>query len=159
MLLKIRLESLAEMCIRHDIDFDYAYKSVVDTKEKGVLVVDTQDAHFPKKLLNIKQKDPNKPLTDRDVEENYLGEGVGTELKLLLSRYLGIRTSAGCKCNQHAQEMNQKGVQWCESNKETILRWLQEESKKKKLPFIRTAAFSLISIAIYKYKRRKAKES
>lgn len=159
MLLKIRLESFAEMCIRHDIDFDQAYKSVVDSEKKGVVVVDTQDKHFPKKLLNIKQRDPSKPITDREVEENFLGEGVGTELKLLLSRYLGIRTSAGCKCNQHAQEMNQRGVQWCESNKEQILRWLQEESKKKKLPFIRTAAFSLISIAIYKYKRRKAKAS
>ena len=52
----------------------HAYKSVVDTEGKGVLVVDTQDAHFPKKLLNIKQKDPNKPLTDRDIEENYLAK-------------------------------------------------------------------------------------
>jgi len=81
----------------------------------------------------------------------------GTELKRMLSK-MGFKTNhTGCKCNDHAKKMDyleQAHPGWCEDNIDTICGWLEVEAKKRRLPFIKTAAVFLIKRAIKKaYKR------
>ena len=146
MLVKIKLQHLADLCIKHDYSFEECYQSVVDKSENDILTMDTVHKNFPHTLkeaahaAELKKVDGLAPTVP----------GVGTEMKTLLSDYLGIKTNASCKCNQRANEMNAKGVDWCEANKDLIVSWLQEETKRRKMPFIKTAAITLINIAIWK---------
>lgn len=76
--------------------------------------------------------------------------GPGTELKALLKR-VGIVASPGCSCNTRAKLMDANELKepgWCEKNLETICDWLQEEAKKRKLPFLRMAGKILVRKAI-----------
>jgi hypothetical protein len=82
--------------------------------------------------------------------------GPGTELKKLLSK-IGIKSSPSCSCNKRAAEMDRQGVAWCEQNVETICDWLQEESAKRKLPFVRLAGKALIYMAIRRATRGNSK--
>lgn len=82
--------------------------------------------------------------------------GPGTELKKLLSK-IGIKSSPSCSCNKRAAEMDRQGVAWCEQNVETICDWLQEESTKRKLPFVRLAGKALIYMAIRRATRGNSK--
>jgi len=54
--------------------------------------------------------------------------------------------------------MNTNGPEWCEENMGTILNWLQEESTKRKLPFIRSVAKLMVQRAINRSRRLLAKE-
>lgn len=81
--------------------------------------------------------------------------GVGTELKLMLSR-IGIREQWGCHCAARAIVMDKEGPDWCEKNKETIVIWLEEEAKRRKLPFVRVLARLLVSRAIRSARRKLA---
>jgi hypothetical protein len=73
--------------------------------------------------------------------------GAGTQLAKMLHR-LGFKISPTCKCMARAREMDRRGVQWCRDNIETIVGWLEEEAKKRKLPFLRVAARLLVRRAI-----------
>jgi hypothetical protein len=44
--------------------------------------------------------------------------------------------------------MNERGVDWCETNLPVILSWLKEESEKRHLPFIETIASMIVKRAI-----------
>ena len=80
--------------------------------------------------------------------------GPGTELASLL-RMLGINAKEkGCSCKSHARRMDREGPQWCRDNIETILGWLQTEAKKRKLPFIKTAAKQVVLLAIRRAEKR-----
>jgi hypothetical protein len=83
--------------------------------------------------------------------------GVGTELSKLLAK-VGIKANEGCKCKARAEEMNRRGVAWCEKNIELIVDWLEEESTKRHLPFVRAAGKILVRRAIRSAKRQ-SKES
>lgn len=72
--------------------------------------------------------------------------GVGTGLKKLLSLFL--LKSGSCNCDQHVEVMNLEGPQWCLTNLETVVDWLQESAKERKLPFIRVLAKKLVKRAI-----------
>lgn len=82
--------------------------------------------------------------------------GPGTELKALLSK-IGIRSSPTCSCNKRAKTMDEKGIEWCEQNVETICDWLGEESAKRKLPFVRLAGKAIIHLAIRRAKKSNKK--
>jgi len=82
--------------------------------------------------------------------------GPGTELERLLKMF-GIEASPGCSCHARAALMDHRGPEWCEQNIETIIGWLEEEAKRRRLPFIRPGARILIHRAI-KAARKKAKE-
>jgi hypothetical protein len=56
-------------------------------------------------------------------------EGPGIELKKLLDKF-GFKPAKNCKCDQHILEMNQRGVEWCSENIETIIGWLKEEASR-----------------------------
>jgi hypothetical protein len=73
--------------------------------------------------------------------------GPGTELKALLGK-LGIQASENCKCNRRAREMDERGTQWCRDNLDAVLDWLAEESRNRKIPFVRQAARIVVKMAI-----------
>lgn len=85
---------------------------------------------------------PEQPRTPVDI-----GDGPGTELKRMLA-LLGFSSSPGCKCHQRALEMNERGVEWCSENLDTIVSWLKEEADRRRLPFSRVAASLLVRKAI-----------
>jgi hypothetical protein len=78
--------------------------------------------------------------------------GAGTELKKLLGR-IGIRSKPSCSCNARAREMDAKGVLWCDNNLETVVGWLREESKRRRVPFVPVAGRLLIRRAIANARR------
>jgi hypothetical protein len=49
--------------------------------------------------------------------------------------------------------MNTNGPDWCDENLGTILNWLEEESKKRNLPFVRTVAKMMVQRAVNKSRR------
>jgi len=73
--------------------------------------------------------------------------GPGTELKKLLAR-VGITATPDCACNAHAAEMDRQGVEWCESNLDTIVGWLREQAAARGLPFLDVAGRLLVRRAI-----------
>lgn len=73
-------------------------------------------------------------------------KGPGTELKKLLERFW-VRTG-NCKCAHRAIIMNRWGPDRCELEKEIILGWLQEEARKRWIPFVESVARSLVNRAI-----------
>lgn len=85
-------------------------------------------------------------------------DGPGTILSGMLSA-LGIKSTANCSCRRRAITMNVNGPEWCEENMETILSWLEEESKKRKLPFVKIVASAMVHRAIKKSKRLLAKNN
>lgn len=95
----------------------------------------------------------------RELVNKYRGKtpgGPGAELKKLLSR-LGFSSNPGCACNKRARVMDARGIPWCEQNVELICDWLQEESTKRKLPFVRVAGKALIHLAIRRAKKATSK--
>lgn len=76
-----------------------------------------------------------------------IGEGPGTELKKLL-KTIGITSTPTCSCNQRAKIMNEKGVEWCKDNIDTIVDWLRQESEKRNIPFFAFGAKKLVKFAI-----------
>ena len=56
----------------------------------------------------------------------------GSELKKLLA-WFGVHASTDCGCTNHANKMDQLGCDWCETNIETIIGWLQIEASKSKV--------------------------
>ncbi len=50
-------------------------------------------------------------------------------MKLLAS--LGVVTTNACSCKGRAKQMDQWGVQGCRSNRDEIVKWLQEEQDKR----------------------------
>lgn len=80
--------------------------------------------------------------------------GPGSILASMFSK-IGIKSTPTCSCRRHALEMNQKGVSWCEDNVPTIVGWLKEESKKRKIPFIESIATMVVKRAINQSKKKK----
>lgn len=78
--------------------------------------------------------------------------GPGTILHNMLKK-IGIKSTENCSCISHAIVMNQNGSEWCENNIETILSWLETESKKRKIPFIKKIAKLIVQRAINKSKK------
>lgn len=89
----------------------------------------------------------------REVVNIGFPQGVGIELKRLL-RKIGITPKTGCKCKDHAKQMDDLGVEWCLQNVETIADWMQEEAKERKIPFLRVGAKILVKKAIRNAKRK-----
>lgn len=80
-------------------------------------------------------------------------DGAGTELKKILSTF-GIKSTENCSCNKRAKIMNEKGTEWCKENKETIVSWLEQESKARKLPFSKFLATKVLNLAIRRAEKK-----
>jgi len=78
--------------------------------------------------------------------------GPGTELKRLLKR-IGLAPKKGCRCERHARLMDQKGPQWCERNRKTIIEWMQVEAAKRHMLFSKSAARGLLAVAIWRSRK------
>lgn len=84
------------------------------------------------------------------------GSGPGTELKALLKDWLGIQASPNCSCNARARQMDEWGPDMCEQNIPTIVGWLEEQAKARKLPFVRFAAEQAVKLAIRRARKKAA---
>lgn len=93
-----------------------------------------------------------EPISCGQAQPALIVGGVGTELKKLLATF-GLAEVPGCRCRQRAAEMDWRGIDWCEENKETILGWLKEEADRRKLPWLEFAARLAIDRAIAAAKR------
>ncbi len=109
---------------------------------------------------DILRLDPNHPVANqwKKIGKGHQPtplEGPGTELKKLLAR-IGIKPSPKCSCNAKAEHMNREGCDWCLKNIETIIGWLEAEHKAQKvnIPFIGSAAYLLIRVAIRRARKR-----
>lgn len=118
------------------------------TKQDGPLwTIDENHEAYPRENKPIQIKEEDNSTT------TVVEYGVGSELKKMLSM-IGITSTPNCSCNAKAKHMNDKGIDWCKDNKDLIVDWLEEEAKKRKLPFVRFAARKLINFAIYRTEKR-----
>ena len=126
-------------CRHHGWPIDEAMRSVRD-HSKDMWKVDSSSPYYPCK----------KYVPDA---------GPGTELKKLL-KMIGITSSPNCKCNAHARKMDENEAKqpgWCEENMDTILGWLEEQAKARKLPFVRMAARQVVRLAIKRANKKASK--
>lgn len=77
----------------------------------------------------------------------YLATLPGWQLKRIL-RQFGIASTEDCGCDSHAEEMNQRGIEWCKANVPKIVGWMRTEAKKRGLPFIERLATWAVDRAI-----------
>jgi hypothetical protein len=52
--------------------------------------------------------------------------------------------------------MNQKGVEWCEQNIDTIVGWLREEADRADLPFTAIGAKIIVKRAIRNARKKQS---
>lgn len=112
---------------------------------------------FTDKLIELLGNDPSKflqSLLPKTLEMH--PNGPGSILSGMLSS-LGIKSAPTCSCKRRAIDMNIRGPDWCEQNIDEILGWLEEEAKKRRLPFVKTVAKLMVQRAIYKSRRLLAK--
>jgi hypothetical protein len=99
----------------------------------------------------------NGRIVERDCHSGGLlkppASGPGTEMKALLAK-IGIVASPTCSCNKRAKIMDEKGCDWCAENIDEIDRWLAEEAKKRKLPYLSLAGKALIHLAIRRARKK-----
>lgn len=79
--------------------------------------------------------------------------GPGTELKALL-KTIGITSSPSCKCNAHARKMDEWGPDRCEREMPTIIDWLAEQARIRRLPFFRIPAEQMVKLAIRRARKK-----
>lgn len=77
--------------------------------------------------------------------------GVGTELDALLKK-IGIQYNKECACRSKISLMDKNGIEWCEKNFDSIIKWMKDESIEKNIPFAKKAARALLKLAIKKSK-------
>ena len=76
----------------------------------------------------------------------------GDRLKAIF-RAIGIDQKGGCRCDEHARLMNSWGTERCRREIETIVGWLEQASRERRLPFIRVVAKSIVKRAIRQAER------
>jgi len=112
------------------------------------------DQHFQR----IRQKysataSGDLPGSRPDMNQEPPTNGPGTELKRLLAK-IGIHASPTCKCNAMAKKMNEWGPDESLKHMEEIIDVMEETAKKRKLPFLRTAAKVMVRAAIWKARKK-----
>lgn len=110
------------------------------------------------KLRSILGSDPAaylRSLFPRTIAED--PHGPGTVLSQMI-KSVGIQMTENCSCRRHALEMNKQGNDWCEKNIDTIVGWLREEAKRRKLPFMDAIGKIVVGRAIKKSRKLLANE-
>lgn len=113
---------------------------------------DITKAQAQAKFMEMCNNDPQTFLQNmfpRTLEDDPYGPG-----SILASMFsaIGIKSSPTCSCRRHALEMNKNGIEWCEANIDVICGWLEEECKKRKIPYVQTVAKMVVNKAINKAK-------
>ena len=114
--------------------------------------------------------DPNaaRPMSCRSVRNckgkgevaRFCRKGAGTELKAIFA-FFRIHPNGGCNCEAIADEMDQRGPDWCEENMESLIDQIEAESKKRrwaKYVFSRIVARRMIRLAIKRARRKEQKK-
>ena len=91
----------------------------------------------------------------RTMEED--PHGPGTQLSKMI-KTLGIHMSDSCSCRRHALKMNEMGGDWCLDNIDTVVGWLEEEAKRRGLPFVKMVGKVMVNRAVKKSKKLIANE-
>lgn len=121
-------------------------RACIVSEDGDRITVDVDHPAYPKKP---------KPGFVPDVSQKRLPPpGPGTELKALL-KTIGIVAKPNCSCNKRAQIMDEKGCDWCDENIDEISGWLEEEAKKRHLPYVHAAGKMLIRLAIRRARAKK----
>ena len=165
-IVKVPKRMFLQRCKERNVDPEKVKGCIFKEHESGLVEIDIEHKDYPhptnKSLENVKKELFSRPPTNKTLSDNYnqkedTEEGVGTELKALLS-YMNIKANPNCSCNAKAKTMNKNGVNWCKDNKDTIIGWLEEEAKKRKLPFIRYGAKKILDLAIYRAEKKQKKK-
>lgn len=146
-MIKCYLQNLVARCEERGYTLDEVRACIVEQDGDRIVVDETHPA-YPKHS-RILPRNFYTSSTDAAQKKCY----AGTELKKLLKKWLNITATETCSCNARAQVMNANGCDWCEQNIDTIVGWLREEAKKRKLPFIDAAGKILIKRAIINARR------
>jgi hypothetical protein len=140
-IIKIPTEAYKGLCEHRRYTFEQCKDAIVKEEKDMVLGKDKDDKDIIGDGYYVDDEHAAFPQS----------AGAGTEMKKLLSM-IGIKATPNCSCNRKAQAMDDEGIKWCEENEDKILDWLQEESKRRKLPFVRFAAKQMLKIAIRRAK-------
>lgn len=124
-------------------------------KQRGYRLADVMDCVVRQDgdIWTIDEGHPKYPR-----EKAAVKGGPGTELTKILET-LGLGYLEGCKCKQRARQMDEWGPDGCLQNLSTIVGWLEEEAKNRKLPFIRWGARTLVLVAIRRARKHKRQAS
>lgn len=128
-------------------------------KEEYINNSDITKAQADQKLLELANNDIQSYLQNlfpKTLEDDPYGPG-----SILASMFsaIGIKSSPTCSCRRHALEMNMKGIEWCEQNVDTICGWLQEECKKRNIPYVEAVAKMVVNRAINKAKKYREQQN
>lgn len=74
--------------------------------------------------------------------------GAGDALARIIDKMLFGLVKKCDLCRQRTKEMNERGLGWCGRNVETILDWLAESARKKRIPFVRSVVRVMVHRAI-----------
>ena len=127
-MIKIKEDQFKKLCEGRGYTLEEVVDSVIK-KQDDDLYVDNEHDKFPH------------------------SRGAGGELKKML-KMLGIKSTPNCSCNKRAEVMDMNGTEWCKNNKSQILSWLEEESKKRSLPFIKFGAEQVLNLAISRAEKK-----
>lgn len=147
---KTHKKFLVDRCHQRGYSIEEVMPCVLEKLDGDIWVIDVDHESYPK-FPRHNFADPK--YKQIKTESFNIGEGVGTELKTLLS-WMRIESQPNCTCNQKAKFMNQKGIEWCRKNVDVICGWLKEEAVKRKLPFFNYGAKKLIYLAISRAERK-----
>jgi len=135
---------LIARCEQRGYSVEEVMPCVIEQRENDIWVIDVMHPAYPAQARVI-EKTP----------EQDIGQGVGTELKRLLS-FMNIHATANCSCVRRAKTMNKNGLKWCKDNKDEIIGWLKEEADKRKLPFFNYGAKKLLQLAIHRAEKKES---
>jgi len=149
--------NLIARCEQRGYNIDDVMGCVVKKKTDDIWVINVDHPAYPK----FPKDNPDHPSYRimKDIKSGKIkntkdiGEGVGTELKKLLS-WMNIKATENCDCNNKAKHLNEKGIDWCKQNIDTICVWLKEEADKRKIPFFKYGAAKLVKFAIFRAERK-----
>ena len=74
----------------------------------------------------------------------------------MMLKRIFITSRATCKCDERAKQMDEWGPDGCEEHFDEIVDWLEEEGKRRYLPFARYGAQILVHKAIARAREKLA---
>ena len=141
-----KLDHLEARCRERGYTLDEV-RSCIVSQDGDAITVDVEHVAYPR--------------TPRPGHATAGPGGPGTELKRLLSDWLGIEATSGCSCNSMAARMDALGPDWCESDAGTaeILGVMRDEHTKRwadgrtRLPWADFGARQLVRLACRRARR------
>ena len=135
-MIRCRREHLAARCLERGHTMEQVAPCIVRDEGEYIVVDETHPA-YPRARAEIAAPAPQPREHGKP----------GTALKGLLRR-VGITATPTCPCNARAVQMDLWGPDECERRLDEIVGWLEEEARKRHLPFVRPAGRALVLAAI-----------